>query len=76
MPGQKPSKTRALDALVGAGIAAVVIVAATFGEFGPARHATQAAAYGAMQDSAQQHPLKAKSVHGKARCSGAAHCSP
>jgi len=64
----KPSKPRALDALVGTAIAAVVIVAATFGELGPARHTTQAVAYGTMQGSARHPMLKAKSVYPKVRC--------
>jgi hypothetical protein len=72
---KKSPKSRALDAMVGAGIATVVIVAATFGELGPARHATQAA-YGAMQGIAQHHALKATPTHAKARCVGTAPCLP
>ena len=75
MPGQKPSKPRALDAVVGAVIAAVVIMAATFGELGPAHHATQAAAYGTMQGSVLHQAFKAKSTHVKARCAAASVCS-
>jgi hypothetical protein len=67
---KKPSKPRALDALVGTGIAAVVIVAATFGELGPAHRAPQAVAYGGMQP-VRHHPFKAKAVYPKARCTPA-----
>ena len=74
MPGQKRSKRRAIDAFVGAGIAAVVIMAATLGELGPARHATQAAAYGTIQSPAQHHALKGRRAHAKARCTGTAPC--
>jgi len=73
---KKSPKPRTLDAIVGAVIAAVVIMAATFGELGPARHATQAAAYGTMQGSARPHAFKARSGHAKARCPSAAPCSP
>lgn len=74
MSGKKPSKTRALDALVGTGIAAVVIVAATFGELGPAHRAPQAVAYGAMQP-ARHHTPKVKAAYPKQRCTPAP-CSP
>jgi len=76
VPGQKPSKPRALDALVGTGIAAVVIMAATFGELGPAHRTAPTVAYGAMQGSARLHAFKAKPAHAKARCLGTAPCSP
>lgn len=76
MSDKKSPKPRGLDAIVGAVIAAVVIMAATFGELGPARHATQAATYGAMQGSTRPHALKAKSDHTTARCPGVAPCSP
>ena len=75
MSDKKPLKPRALDAFVGAVIAAVVIMAATFGELGPARHATQAAAYGTMQGSTLHHAFKGKSFHAKARCTGVSACS-
>ena len=67
MSDKKPSKPRALDALVGTGIAAFVIVAATFGELGPAHRASQAVAYGAMQP-ARHHAPKAKAAYPKVRC--------
>ena len=72
----KKSPKRALDALVGAGIAAVVIVAATFGELGPVHRAVPAVAYGSMQGPARQHLFRAKPFHAKARCLGAAPCMP
>lgn len=75
MPEQKRSKSRALDALVGTAIAAVVIAAAIFGDLGPARHTAQAN-YAAMQASAPHHLFKTKPAHAKARCLGTAPCSP
>jgi hypothetical protein len=75
VPVRISSKSRALDALVGAGIAAVVIVAATFGDLGPAHRAMPSITYGTMQGSVRQHFLKAKPAHAKARCSGSAPCS-
>ena len=72
---QKPPKTRALDALVGTAIAAVVIAAATFGDLGPARHTAQAN-YAAMQASSRHHLFRTKPAHAKARCLGTAPCLP
>jgi hypothetical protein len=68
--------SKPLDAIVGAGIAAVVIMAATFGEFGPAHHATQAATYGAMQGSQRHQAFGVRTGHAKARCLGTAPCWP
>jgi len=75
VPEQKRSKSRALDALVGTTIAAVVIVAATFGDLGQAHHTTRAN-YAAMQASARHPPFGTKPAHAKARCLGTARCLP
>jgi hypothetical protein len=75
VPGQKTSKPRTLDALVGTGIAAVVILAATFGELGPVHRSASSVAYGAMQGPSRLHALKTKPAHAKARCSGAPACA-
>jgi hypothetical protein len=53
------SRSRARDAAVGSGIAAVVIAAATFGELGSAHHGPQPAALANMQGAAVHHVLKA-----------------
>jgi len=76
LSAHRHAKSRTLDAIAGAGIAAVVIVAATFGDLGPAHHVVPAIAYGSMQGSARQHLFKAKPVHAKARCLGTAPCIP
>jgi hypothetical protein len=66
LSGQRTPKSRARDALVGSGIAAVVILAATFGELGPARHPQQPIAFGAMQGTVGHTLLKNKHFNWRA----------
>lgn len=61
-PKKRTSKSRARDVAMGSGIAAVVIVAATFGELGNARHGPQPAALTTMQGDMIHHGLKAKAA--------------
>ena len=72
MTDRKSPKPRAYDALIGTAIAAVVIVVATFGEFGPTHHAAPTVAMGAMQ--ATRATAKAKDIHTKAHCYAGRDC--
>lgn len=72
MIDKKPPKTRAYDAVVGTAIAAVVIAAATFGEFGPTRHAAPTVVMSAMQ--APRPTAKAKNLHPKPHCYSGRDC--
>lgn len=72
MTDKKSPKPRAYDALIGTAIAAVVIAVATFGEFGPTRHAAPTIAMGAMQ--ATRATAKARDLHAKAHCYAGRDC--
>ena len=61
-PKKRISKSRARDAAMGTGIAALVIVAATFGELGSAHHGPQPAALATVQGGMVHHVLKAKAA--------------
>lgn len=57
---KKASRSRGRDAALGSGVAAIIVVAATFGELGNGHHPSPPVMLGGVQTAAVHHAVKPK----------------